>query len=150
MSARLTVWRSPRSRAANSAGVAANTSSPPRSNSASAARPATTCSDARFFGLASVNTSEPAGKSNAASATFFASFAPRGFHRSRPAIIRWITTKRSPSTPITIRLPSRSTVSTFAPTSSFGAGLTVRSTNGLAIRIASIGCPIACARRRST
>ena len=58
--------------------------------------------------------------------------------------------KRSPSTPIRIRLPSRSTLSTFAPTSSFGDGANVRSTNTLAMRMLSSGCPTVSARRRST
>jgi hypothetical protein len=68
----------------------------------------------------------------------------------RAAIIRWITAKRSPATPITIRLPSRSTDSTAAPRSSPGDGDTVRKTNGLAIRIASSGRPTVSARSRST
>lgn len=70
--------------------------------------------------------------------------------------MRWITRKRgSPvpaagATPITMRLPSRSTPVTSAPTSSRGAGATVRSTNGLAMRIPASGRPAINACRRST
>ena len=86
--ARFTVCRSLLRRSANCFGVAVNTSSPPRSNSASAALPCTRCSDARFLPLASVKIKVPCAKSKPASASLFGSFAFGSFQRSRPAIIR--------------------------------------------------------------
>ena len=61
------------------------------------ASPATRWSEARFFVDASESTSEPSGKSNAASAPRPPTFAPRFLQCSRPATIRCRTRKRSPS-----------------------------------------------------
>ena len=68
VSARLTVWFSATRRAANASRVAAITSMPPASSAASAARPATTCSEARRCLPASVRASVPTSNSKKASA----------------------------------------------------------------------------------
>lgn len=68
--ARLIVWFSRRSAAANSSMSAANGSTPPRSRARTPCSPRTTWSDALFFGDASVRTSVPIAKSNAARPIF--------------------------------------------------------------------------------
>ena len=99
MSVRLSVCRSRRSAAGRRRAVAPRTSRPPGSWAASAASPRTRWIDARRRVPASVRVSVPSGKSKAASPTRPGGRAPAGRQWSRPAIIRWITTKRSPPAP---------------------------------------------------
>src|SRR5437660_1414610 len=105
VSARLSVWLSAVSAARNSSRPAVSGSSPPGSCSARAASPRTRWIAARFFVPASVMTSVPVVKSKAATPIRPGGRAPAAFQCSRPAIIRWTTTKRSASSASTIRLP---------------------------------------------
>ena len=59
----------------------------------------------------------------------------------RPAIIRWITRKSSPSSAITTRLPSRSTPCTVLAHGDAIGGTAVRSRNGFSSRTASSALP---------
>jgi hypothetical protein len=146
---RLTVWFSATRRAANASRVAAMTSMPPASSAASPARPATTWSDARRCLPASVSASVPVAKAKNASA-FGAVVLPRSSQRSRPAIMRWTTTKRSPSNARTMRLPSRSTPTTVRPSTAEIGGVTERSRNGWRIEMRSRRWPTVLAASRST
>ncbi len=141
VSARLSVWFSRRSASTNAARVASSGSSPPRANCPSPVSPRTRWSEARFFELASVISSVPVEKSNAASPTLPGTFAPRAPQRKRPAIIKWKTRNRSPSSPSTIRLPMRRSSRTVRPSASRSGGSTERSRNGLASRARSYVCP---------
>ena len=78
MSVRLRVWLSRVSAARKAPRSASSTSRPPASKAATAAAPRTTCSEARFFELASVSMSVPVGNSNAARPTFPGTRAPGG------------------------------------------------------------------------
>src|SRR5205807_2119472 len=95
----------------------------------------------RVLRAASVRSKVPAGKSNAASPSRPGITAPGGFHRNRPAIMRWRITKYSSSKPNTTRLPSRVTRPNTRPASSSGRGSTDRSRNGLAMRSRSRRSP---------
>ena len=64
------------------------TSMPPGSAADKASSPPSTCKDARRLVPASVSTSEPLGKSNAARVMRPASFEPGDRQCSRPAIIK--------------------------------------------------------------
>src|SRR5919108_6516645 len=105
---------------------------------------------ARFFVPASVIRSVPVEKSRAATPILPGTFAPLGFQCSRPAIIRWMTTKRSSSSAMTMRLPSRRTPVTARPTTSASDGSTERSTNGVVSRRRSSRAPVMRSRRAST
>ena len=96
---------------------------------------------ARRFDPASVRVTVPVEKSSAASPILPGSFAPASFQCSRPAIIRWMSTKSSPSSAITIRLPRRRRPVTARPITSAGGGSTERSTKGLASRMRSSRAP---------
>src|SRR5437899_638003 len=87
---------------------------------------------ARFFVPASVSVSVPVEKSKAARPTLPGTLAPAGFQCSRPAIIRWMTRKRSPSRAKTTRLPSRRRPVTTRPLAAEIGGSNDRSTKGLA------------------
>ena len=141
VSARLSVWLSEVSAARNSASVASSGSRPPGSCSASAASPRTRWIAARFFVPASVMISVPVLKSSAATPILAGGRAPASFQCSRPAIIRCMTTNRSPSSARTIRLPSRRTPLTTRSTTSDSGGSTERSTNGVASRRRSRRAP---------
>jgi len=86
--ARFNVWLSRASAARKLARSLSRTSRPPGSCARNATSSRTKWSEARFLELASVTSSVPLSKSNAASPTLPTSLAPRGRHRSRPAIIR--------------------------------------------------------------
>ena len=94
VSARLSVWLSVVSAARNSSRLAVSGSRPPGSCSASAPAPRTRWMAARFFVPASVMTSVPVLKSKAATPILPGGRAPAAFQCRRPAIIRWMTTKR--------------------------------------------------------
>ncbi len=148
VSARFKVWFSDTSRSAKAPRLAASTSMPPASSARSASRPATTCSDARRLLPASVSTIEPTSNSNTASA-LRAVALPGASQRRRPAIIRWTTTKSSPSSASTTRLPIRSIASTRLPSTAESGGTTLRSRNGLPMRTRSSRWPTTRAARRS-
>ena len=74
--ARLRVWLCARRTARKAAGSASSTSSPPGRWTARPSSPRTTCSEARRFVPASVRTSVPSGKSNAASPILPGGLAP--------------------------------------------------------------------------
>ena len=149
VSARLSVWFSLTSRVANASRSASSTSSPPRSNGCRPASPSTRWIDARRVVPASVRTSVPVGKSKEASAILPGALPPAASHRSRPAIIRWMTTNRSRSSASTIRFPMRRRPSTRLPAISAGDGLTDRSTNGFRIVRRSSGWPRILGARQS-
>jgi hypothetical protein len=90
---------------------------------------------------ASVNASTPVSNAKVASVMRAGGRIPRASQRSRPAIIRCRTRKISPSSAMTMRLPSRRTPVTRRPCASATGGTTVRSTNGLFRRISSSRCP---------
>src|SRR5437868_2675981 len=140
VSARLSVWFSRRSASRNAASGASSTSMPPRSIARTASFPRTRWSEARFLVAASVKRSVPYGKSIAASPSLPGTFAPRSPQRSRPAIIKWKTRKRSPSISKAIRLPMRWMPTTCFPMIWAMGGSKVRSTKGEARRTAWIGC----------
>jgi hypothetical protein len=150
VNARLMVWFSRVSASRNWSLVASGTSSPPRSWARSARAPATTWIDARFLVPSSVKRRVPVGKSNAASPRRFGMWASGSRHRSRPAIIRWITSDRSPSSAITMRWLRRLTARTFLDSTSAIGGVTERSTNGLPNRTRTSDCPTMRVRRHST
>src|SRR5262245_18017825 len=137
VSARFRVWLSRDSAARKALRSHSRTSIPPRAKAASPSSPATRCREARFFDPASVRSSVPVSKSNAASPSLPGIFAPGAFQCSRPAIMRWITRWRSPSSPRAIRLPIRRSATRARLSAARRGGSTVRSTNGLRIRIAS-------------
>jgi len=141
VSARFNVWFSPVSAARNESRSAANTSIPPASNAARPASPPTTCNDARCLLPASVSTSEPRGKSNAARFCLPPSFASRFFQCSRPAIIKCSTSQRSPPSPNAMRFPIRRNRSTTRSSALVREGWTVRNRNGLFSRTRSNFCP---------
>src|SRR5947209_8147364 len=87
--------------------------------------------DARRFDPASVRSSVPSSKSNAARPSFPGIFAFGASQRKRPAIIRWITMKRSSSRARTIRFPTRRVAATRLPATSRVPGSTVLRTKGL-------------------
>src|SRR5712691_3954943 len=147
---RFRLWRSRVSRVRNVSRSVSNTSTPPGSSAREASSPRRMCSDARRFDPASVRSSVPFGKSKAARPSFAGIFAPEGSHRSLPAIIRWMTMKRSSSVAMTIRFPTRRTSRILFPSSCDGAGSTVRRMNGLARRRRVSGCPRRRSRRAST
>ena len=131
MSDRFKVWFSLRSAASNCAGVASSGSRPPRRNSSSdRAR----WIEARFLEAASVSASVPPAKSKAARPSLPGIFAPASSHLKRPAIMRWMTRKRSSESSKTMRLPSRRTSRTRFPTAALRGGSKVRTTKGLATR----------------
>ena len=105
----------------------AKMSMPPGSMERRASSPASTCSDARRFVPASVSTSEPFGKSNAARLCRPASLAAGGRQCRRPAIMRWSTSQRSPSSPMAMRLPIRRRSRTVRPSAEAKGGCAVRS-----------------------
>ena len=76
-------------------------------------RPRTRCSDARRLRARLGERSAcRASNSNARQRACAGGFAPGARQRRRPAIIRWMTRKSSPSSARTMRLPSRSTPTT--------------------------------------
>ena len=99
----------------------------------SAASPSTRCSDARRLVPASVSESVPASNSN--SASVLRVFLPSQCRR--PAIMRCSTRYRSPSSPMTIRLPRRLKPGTRFPSALAIGGTAVRSRNGLSRRTLS-------------
>jgi len=68
--------------------------------------------------------------------------APAGFHRKRPAIMRWKTRKRSPSSSKAIRLPRRWRARTTRPSAAASGGSTERRRNGDTRRTRSTVWPI--------
>ena len=96
---------------------------------------------------ASVRIKLPREKSKAASPPFLGSGEPGVFQWSLPAIIRCMAMKRGPrsegpaASSKTMRLPRRSTFSTRLPSAADGGGSNVRTTNGLATRIARSSSP---------
>ena len=144
---RLSVWFSATSARPNAARSASSTSRPPGSSARSAASPRTASSDARRFVPASVISSVPVEKSNAARPILPGGLAPAARHCSRPAIMRWITRNSSSSSAMTIRLPSRRRPTTRRPVSAFSGGSTERRRNGVSRRTR---CRVAPAMRRSS
>ena len=134
--ARLRVWFSAASRAPKAARSAVITSIPPGSIAASASRPWSRWSEARRCVPASVSSKVPAvSNSNSASAIRPGGLLPGASHLRRPAIIRWITRKSSPSSARTIRLARRSTPSTRLPSATASGGTAVRTRNGFSTLI---------------
>src|SRR5215831_5120818 len=96
---------------------------------------------ARFWEPASVQRSDPTGKSNAARPRGGEIFTPRARQWSLPAIIKCKTSQRSPSRPIQIRFPTRRKRRGFLPVAVPSGGVAVRSRNGLTTRTCSSVCP---------
>ena len=72
---------------------------------------------------------------------------PAGLQCSRPAIIRWMTSQRSPSTPMAMRLPMRRNATTCLPSTVESGGSTVRSTKTLMPGARAQGSGPGCAAR---
>ena len=130
VNARLSVWFSLRSRAANSSSVVCSISRPPGSSCRRASSPSINCSDARRLVPASVTVSVPLPNSSRASAARFDRGASCSNQWSRPAIMRCKTSQRSPSSPIARRLPIRLTCTTRRPSALAIGGSAVRRKNG--------------------
>jgi hypothetical protein len=116
-------------------------SKPPASSAASAAASGSRWSAARCFVDASVRSSVPAAKSNAASPVRFGIAIPAARQCSRPEIMRWMARKSPPSSASTSRLPTRRASSTTRPLAASSGGSVVRSRFQPATRTRSSRAP---------
>ena len=131
VSERLTVWFSRRSAARERRGVGVERLEAAGVERVERLLAAHEVERRALFGRGLGEDEGPVGKSNAARPSLPGGFAPRGFQRRRPAIIRWRTRWRSPSRAKTMRLPMRRTASTRLPSAARSGGSNVRTRNGL-------------------